>query len=334
MKQFSIFNNVENYSNMNADCGFDKDRIPETPAFAVQDNEDVFEIKVHGYTPYEKICSVLDEKDQTIIAEVAKSKYSTSLHLYQYLGLQGIDIKRQSIAKRLEKLVNYRLLRRFEIIREGADKGIRFYSIGALGMKIALEQGISFHKGNQVSRDETDDAETVKRVLAANMGILGMLRNGADIKGFAFNETIRPIQDGAITNGCILRTAGIFWQDDESIFLLEVVRSSPHAFRKLADKIQRYYTLINNPDYLKANAHGHKAVPQMVICTETFEQSLKLDAYLRSRGLWREEDTLLYTHDLLHMKDTLRLFYEIKEDGTVVWYSLPSRFEAEEEIAA
>ncbi|MDO5407794.1 MAG: hypothetical protein Q4F28_10785 [Eubacteriales bacterium] len=334
MKQISFFNNAENYSNMNADCGYNRDRLPEEPAFAVQDNEAVVELKACGYTPYEKICAMLDEKDLVIIAETARSKYLTSLQQYQYLGLRGIDIKRQNITKRLEKLKNYHLLRAFEVRRSGAENGIRFYSIGSLGIKLAQEQGVIFHKGNQMPRDEHDDAETSKRIFSANMSLLGMLRNGADIKGFAFNETIRPLREGSITDGCILRTPGMFWLDDESVFLLEVVRSAPHAFRKLADKIQRYYTLVNNPAYLEANAHGHKAMPQMVICAETFEQSLKLDAYLRSRGIWSEKDTLLYTHDLLYMKDTLRLFYELKEDGTPVWYSLPSRFDRSEPTAA
>ena len=166
------------------------------------------------------------------------------------------------------------------------------------------------------------------------MVILGLLRNGAAMDGFAFNETIRPLQDDPITNDCILRTQGMFWIDEDSVFLVEAVRSTPNGMRKIADKISRYYTLVNNPDYLKRNAHGHTSLPQIVLCAESMEHARKIDAYLRSKGLWRENDTILYTHDLLYMKDTLRTFFELTDTGTPVWYSLPSRFAQQEMLRA
>lgn len=226
------------------------------------------------------------------------------------------------------------MLREFEIRREGSGRGIRYYGLADRGLRIAMSRNVVFHMGNRVQNDEIDNSETVKRILTANMVILGLLRNGAVIKGFAFNETIRPVQETRITDNCILRTPGMFWRDSDSIFLLEVVRSTPHAFRKMADKVQRYYSLVNNPNYLISNAHGHKAMPQLVICAESMEHARKADAYLRSRNLWSESDTILYTHDLIFMRDTLRMFYELKGDGKQVWYSMQSRFAEQKNICA
>ena len=335
MKIKYFFNNAENYSNVNADRGYDVNRIKDTVAFAIQDNEEVYEITPpSGYVPFDVIHSMLDEIDSAMIAENGKSTYLTSLQHYQLLGLRGFSVKRQGVNNRLEKLVKHHLLRSFEIRREGSSNGIRFYAITGLALKLALEQGVIFHMGNRVQRDDIPDAETVKRKLVANMAALGLMFSCADMEGFAFNETVRPVQEQPITNNCILRTPGMFWLDDESVFLLEVIRSTPHAFRKLTDKVQRYYALVNNEDYLKSNVHGHKAMPQLVICAESMEHARKADAYLRSRGLWSSEDTLLYTHDLVFMKDTLRVFYELNEEGMPIWYSVPSRFSNPNQLCA
>lgn len=334
MKKKSIYNDAATYYNVNADCGFDSEKLSTTAVFAVQDKEAVYETEIFGYTPFEVIRSMLDEVDFAMITENARSKYLTSLHHYQFMGLRGFCIKRQGINNRLKKLVKLHVLREYEIRRDGAERGIRYYGLGCLGLKLAQEQNVVFHMGNRVQKDVVDDPETVKRILAANMVLLGLLRNGADLCGFGLNETIRPLQETQITDNCILRTPGMFWIDEESVFLVEVVRSTPHSFRKLADKVQRYYTLVNNPEYLSANAHGHKSMPQLVICAESFENSCKIDAYLRGRGLWRNEDSLLYTHDMIFMKNTLRVFYELKEDGTPVWYSLPSRVDNDGQLCA
>lgn len=330
----SIYNDASTYYNVNADSGFNSEKCSITAVFSVQDKEMIYETEILGYTPFEVIRSKLDEIDMAMVAENARSKYMTSLHHYQFIGLRGFYVKRQGINNRLKKLVKLHVFREYEIRRDGCERGIRYYGLGYMGLKLAQEQNVIFHMGNRVQKDVVEDPDTVKRILAANMVILGLLRNGVDICGFGFNETIRPLQDMPITDNCILRTPGMFWIDEESVFLVEVVRSTPHAFRKLADKVQRYYTLVNNPNYLTANAHGHTSMPQLVICAESFEDSCKIDAYLRSRGLWSKEDSLLYTHDIVFMKDTLRVFYEIKEDGTPVWYSLPSRFDNETQFCA
>lgn len=49
---------------------------------------------------------------------------------------------------------------------------------------------------------------------------------------------------------------------------------------------------------------------------------VKIDQYLRSRGLISETDSLLYTEDLFYVQQTL---YELDEEGYCTWYSLPAR---------
>lgn len=333
MKQVSRFHDARCYSNVYADCGFDRQRVHDKPAYATEDNETVNRIMVpFCHTPVEQILSMLDRTDIAIVEEVARSKYLASIQIYQYLSLRGISIQRTALRKRIKKLMKYHILRAYEITRQGAETGLRYYELGGIGFLIARQQGVAFHKGNRFLKEQTklnqgivEDPVKVKRVLAANMVILSLLRNGAAIDGFAFNETVRPEQDSPICDDSILRTQGMFWIGEDSVFLVEAVRSTPNGMRKIADKVRRYYALVNSEAYLKHNAHGHSALPQLILCAESLEHARKIDGYLRSRGLWSDTDTILYTHDLLYMKDTLRTFYELTGDGTQVWYSLPSR---------
>ena len=95
--------------------------------------------------------------------------------------------------------------------------------------------------------------------------------------------------------------------------------------RKLADKVNRYYTLINDSRYRENNYYGHEAVLRLVICGENYEHCVKIDQYLRSRGLISETDSLLYTEDLFYVRQTLQTLYELDETGNRTWYSLPER---------
>lgn len=342
MYQVSKLNDARNYTNVYADCGFDRQRIHDHAVYATEDNESVNRtMSPYCYTPTERILDMLDRIDIAIIEEVARSKYLASLQIYQYLGLRGFNIQRSALRNRIKKMVKFHILREYEIIRQGSDNGLRYYELGGIGFLVAREQGVTFHKGNQFLKEQTkidqgivEDPVKVKRILAANMVILGLLRNGAAMDGFALNETIRPSQDGPIVDNCILRTQGMFWIDEDSVFLMEIVRSTPNGMRKIADKVSRYYALVNNEAYLKHNFHGHTALPQLVICAESLEHAQKIDAYLRSKDLWRKDDTILYTHDLLYMQNTLRTFYELTESGGQVWYSLPSRYAQHEMLRA
>lgn len=334
MKETHRLNDTANYSNVYADFGIHSDRLPEKAAFAVEG----FEIAGRTPVPYEptamvRFLAMMDDVDVAIIEEVARSKYLVSFQIFQYLGLRGFSVKRTGLRNRLNKLLKYRILREFEIRREGLESGLRYYELDYRGFQIAQERGVVFHMGNRFLSDRkkeeqgfVEDVVAVKRILAANMVILGLLRNGVCLDGFGFNETVRVTNCDSIVDDCILRTQGIFWIGEDSVFLVEVVRSTERGLEKLADKVKRYYALVNNANYLVENAHGHTALPQLVVCAESLEHAQEIDRFLRSEGLWKEEDTILYTHDLLHMKTSLRTLYEMNEDGSLVWYSLPSRY--------
>ena len=213
-------------------------------------------------------------------------------------------------------------------------KGIRFYELDFKGFKIASERGVRFHMGNRylshrkkVELEVTESSEDVKRILAGNMIVLNLLMNYGKIETFGVMETLRPVLDGSIMDGCIIRTAANAIIDKDSILLFEVIRSTPNSMQKLSDKVQRYYTLLDNPIYLKANFHGHVALPQLIICGENGEHNRKIDSFLRSSGLWREEDTILYTEDLLNVSGSLRILYELNKDGEKRWYDIPSRMD-------
>lgn len=334
------YNDPMYYDNTFADMGINREVLPENAIFATRDGEEVYAtVMPYNPTPEEKIFSMLDDVDIAIVEEVGRSKYLTSLQIYQYVVLRGFQAKRTGIRNRLNKLMKCRMLREFEMKSSDVVHGIRFYELDFRGFQLALKNDVTFHMGNRflsnrkkVELGFVESTESIKRILTGNMIVLGLLMNNVDINEFHIMETERPIQETPITDGSIIRTAASV-KIDEDVILYEVVRSSPHSMRKLADKISRYYNLLQNESYLKNNVHGYSSLPQFVICAESLEHARKIDAYLRERGLWRKQDTILYTHDLLYLKRTLRTLYELREDGTQCWYSMPSRYSVEAVIA-
>lgn len=130
-----------------------------------------------------------------------------------------------------------------------AERGLKVYDLDYKSFQIARHRGVLFHKGNRYRSntkkqelDEFDTPEDIKRILVGNMIALANLMNGVDCQRFGIMETMRPVQELPITDGCIIRTAANVQLDEESILLYEVVRSTSHEMRKLADKVSRYYT--------------------------------------------------------------------------------------------
>ena len=54
---------------------------------------------------------------------------------------------------------------------------------------------------------------------------------------------------------------------------------------------------------------------------------------MRENGLWREEDPILFTEDLLNMKRSRVSIYALGEDNTQSWYTLPENKEFFRETA-
>lgn len=327
------FNDAKNYCNIYFDCGLGLNHIPENAAFAVRDGEIVFKsIFPYNGIPVEEIIRKYDEIDIAIIEEIARSKYLSSLQIYQLLCLRGFNVQRDKVRKKINKMLRHRVLTEYEIKSSEVERGIRAYAVDYKGFQVALQNGVTFHKGNcyigerkRAELDMYDDSEDIKRILAGNMVVIGNLINGASVSRFGVMETLRTVQESPIIDGAIVRTAANIQIDESSILLYEVVRSTPHAMRKLADKICRYLKLIGNDNYTQNNCFGYTAVPQLVIVAESYEHAVKINSYLRSKGLCNEEDTILYTEDLFYMTATLQNLYELDINNNRKWYRLPNR---------
>ena len=333
MKKMDKLNDVENYSNRAFDYGFRANHVPETPVYATREGEEVFMTALpYNGTPIEEIEDSFDAVDFAMVEELGRSRYLSSLQIYQYVRLRGLTVQRQGIRNRLDKMKKLRLIREYDLKVAGAERGLKIYDLDYKGFQIARQRGVLFHKGNRYlsnkKKQELNELETVediKRILVGNMIVLASLMNGVSCERFGIMETMRPAQELPITDGCIIRTAANIQLDEESVLLYEVVRSGPHAMRKLADKVGRYYTLIKDPRYRENNYYGYKSVPQLIICGERYEHCIKIDQYLRSRGLINKTDNLLYTEDLFYVQRTLQTLYELDEEGKRTWYSLPER---------
>lgn len=333
MKKREKFNDTVNYSNRAFDFGFRADHIPDIPVYASREGEEVFmTVLPYNGVPVEDVEESFDAVDFAVVEELGRSKYLSSLQIYQFAGLRGLTIQRQGIRNRLNKMMKLRVIREYELKTPEAERGLKVYDLDYKGFQIARHRGVIFHKGNRYlsntkkqELDAFDTPEDIKRILVGNMISLASLMNGVDFSRFGIMETMRPSQELPITDGCIIRTATNIQLDEESILLYEVVRSTPHAMRKLADKVNRYYTLINDSRYRENNYYGHETVPQLIICGESYEHCVKIDQYLRSRDLISETDSLLYTEDLFYVQQTLQTLYELDEAGNRIWYSLPER---------
>lgn len=341
-REISKFNNPLNYCNTAANFGFSRENVPEKAVYAVKEKEEIFAtVLPYNGTPIEKLIPKFDKIDFAIIEELGRSKYLSSLQVYQYITLRGLKTKRDNVRNRLNKFMRLRMVKEYEIRYPDANQGLRYYELDYKGVKLAMKQGIDFHKGNVYINERRkkelgvcETVEEVKRILVGNMITLGLLMNNAQMKRFGIMETMRPVQEIPITSGCIIRTAANIQIDEDSLLLYEVVRSTPHALRKLADKVGRYYELVNNEEYRKENFYGYKALPQLIICGESYEHNYKINSYLRSRGLWSDEDSILYTEDLFYVQSTLQNLYELDENGNRTWYSLPSKCMESQEKAA
>lgn len=338
----SAYNNPGNYQNVSAELESIYKEIPSNAVFAVKEGEEIQATRMpYEATPVESILYMLDDIDMAMVEEIGRSKYLTSLQIYQYVLLRGFSVKRPGIRNRLKKLMKFRVIREYEMKMPEGVNGLRFYELEHKGFKLARQRGVIFHMGNRylsygkkMEMGVTETPEDVKRILAGNMIVLGLLMGRAKMEAFGIMETLRPLGDMPVADGCIIRTAANVKLDEDSILLYEVVRSTTDALEKLADKIQRYYGILKNQDYLNGNHHGYTAFPQLVICGESLEHNRKIDAYLRKMGLWSEEDSILYTEDLLSIGGSLKSLYELKEDGAQLWYSIPSRNAAWEKESA
>lgn len=338
MKQ-TIYNDSKTYSYVtNADA--EKTEIPEKAVFAAVEGEYIVPTLLpKEYSSVDEILAKIDETDLAIIEEIGRSKFLNSLQIYELLSLRGISINRNNLRKKTMKLMRYRVIRESVIMAPKVEKGIRYYEVEGKGFVIARERGVLFHSGNsymsyakRLEQDKIDTPSSVKRILAGNMVVINALKNGVRMLRFGINETfLVENEDGCVIDGAILRVPATIKIDDNSVLAYEVVRNTPDALEKLTDKVERYYSLLHNERYLFSNHHGDTNVfPQLIICGESLEHNKKIANYLRTMDLWREEDPILFTEDLLNIRDSVKSIYELKDEERI-WYLLPLVNENDEE---
>ena len=227
MKKMGKFNDIVNYSNRAFDYGFRADHIPDIPVYAVREGEEVFmTVLPFNGVPVEEIEESFDAVDFAVVEELGRSKYLSSLQIYQFVGLRGLCVQRKGVRNRLNKMMKLRVIREHELKTPGAERGLKIYDLDYKGFQIARQRGVLFHMGNRYlsntkkqELDAFDTAEDIKRILVGNMISLACLMNGVVCERFGIMETMRPAQELPITDGCIIRTAANIQLDEESILL-------------------------------------------------------------------------------------------------------------------
>lgn len=327
---YTKWNDPKNYSRMTAELA--EFAVPENPIFAVRDNEHI----EHSFVQYcmtsvDELHELLDDTDIAIIEAIAVAKYLNSLQIYEYITLRGFDVTRPRLRKRILKLMKYRVIRENEMVSAGSERGLKYYELDYFGHALAVESGVVFHMGNRYvsfskrkEKGMPDDTPCdVKRILVGNQIVLNLLMSNTQMQRFGIMETMRASNLELAGGSCMIRTAANVRIDEQSVLAYEVVRDTADSYEKLMSKIERYYALVNNEEYLASNYHGDAVYPQMIICGESLEHNIKIVKYLKANGMWREEDPILFTEDLLNMKRSLVSIYALTEDNTQSWYALP-----------
>ena len=334
MMNYTKWNDPKTYERMTAELA--AYTVPETPIFAARDDEHIEHSRVqYCMTSVDELRELFDSVDYAIVEQVACSKYLNSLQIFEYITLRGYDVDRPKLRKRILKLMKYRVIQENEMVSAGAEHGLKYYELDYFGYQLALEQGVNFHMGNRYvsfsKRREKgmpdDTACDVKRILVGNQIILNLMMSNTQMQRFGIMETMRATDLELAGSSCMIRTAATVKIDNTSVLAYEVLRDTPDSYEKLMSK------LIHNETYLDSNYHGDASYPQMIICGESRNHNIKIAEYLRANGMWSEENTILFTEDLLNMKRSLVSIYALADDNTQNWYALPERKESFREAA-
>lgn len=112
--------------------------------------------------------------------------------------------------------------------------------------------------------------------------------------------------------------------DETSILAFDVVRTYSTSYLEAVSKMERYYQLLKDKNYLIKNYHNHKEFPQIVFVVENEEHAKMLKKYMQERGVWNLEDvTVLFTEDNLVMNHVVKSIYELDANNEKIWYELP-----------
>ena len=101
-----IYNDAKNYNNRMFDFGFNAETAPTKNVLGVIENEKVtmVEYPFNGLG-VRKIMKGFDAVDFAIVEELGRSKYLSSIQIYQYIRLRGLYVSRDGIRNRINKFV-------------------------------------------------------------------------------------------------------------------------------------------------------------------------------------------------------------------------------------
>ena len=340
MMNYTKWNDPNTYRRMTAELA--ANTVPETPIFAAREDECIEHSHVqYCMTSIDELHELLDIVDHAIVEAVAVSKYLNSLQIFEYITLRGYDTDRPKLRKRVLKLMKYRVIQENELVSTGENHRVKYFELDYFGYQLAMERGVNFHMGNRYvsysKRREKgipdDTVCDVKRILVGNQIILNLLMSNTQMQRFGIMETLRATDLEKAGSSCMIRTAANVKIDNNSVLAYEVVRDTPESYEKLMSKLERYYNLIHNEAYLDSNYHGDASYPQMIICGESRDHNIKIAEYLRTNGMWSEENTILFTEDLLNMKRSLVSIYALADDNSQMWYALPENNGFDQEAA-
>ena len=289
--------------------------------------------KSEGYYTEEEIngfidSGVLDTLCVQITCLVASGLYLTEPQIRAHLAIRGAVSDPEAVRERIELLLRCNFLRRVEC-RLRSRVTLECYCTGAAGNAVACAADVYLHRGNgymskqkrlQLNKGVVDEPQEIKRVVQANMVILGLLNAGIPMAHYGIRETLRT-DDGGTTDS-IVRTIGTLQLDPANHLVLEVVRKDSD-WEAVWSKIDRFSRMIKRPDFLETVTIKMESLPQLVICGEDDTHNRQIHQMLEKRGILAQNPdmTVLYTTDQQVRKDPLA-FYAFGESGEKLVFSL------------
>ncbi|MBE5954994.1 MAG: hypothetical protein E7253_00920 [Lachnospiraceae bacterium] len=275
-------------------------------------------------------CLIMNETQEEIVLLVGARKYLTMEQIQEAERRKGREISEPELNRILFGLEKRKVLTRYKMIIPARAEEFIFYGLNYWGAKKAKKHfGTKFHKGIRwYSRNERkshkipeDLSSDVKRILMGNQILLEMEKAGVPMNRYGVMETFRSLEQ---EKPALVRSTVNVEVDETSILAFDVVRTYSTSYLEAVSKMERYYQLLKDKNYLIKNYHNHKEFPQIVFVVENEEHAKMLKKYMQERGVWNLEDvTVLFTEDNLVMNHVVKSIYELDANNEKIWYELP-----------
>ena len=275
-------------------------------------------------------CLKLTPAEEDILVLIALRKYMTIEQIFIMENINGYCMSEAMLNDILYGLEKRRILTRYKLFVPNVADGVNFYGLNFWGsVKARQEMGIQLHKGicwyppkdREKRGIPKETASDVKRILMGNQILVELKKAGVPLKKEGVMETFRTLGK---EKPDLFRSTVNVEIDENSILAFDVVRTYSTAYLEVVSKMERYYRLLKDKDYLNHNYHNHKEFPQVVFVVEDEEHAKKLKRYLQERGVWNLDDvTILFSEDALIMSDVVKSIYELDDNDEKIWYELP-----------